>query len=147
MTTLSDRLDTLTRPAELVQPLDDQAVRCLACAHRCLVKPDRQGICKVRFNRGGTLFAPWGYVAALQLGPIEKKPFSHVLPGSSALTFGMLGCDFHCDFCQNWLTSQACATRPPDSISTKSSKYPPSSWYPTPCATAPRWWFPPTTSR
>lgn len=107
MTSLSDRLDTLTRPAELIETLDDQAVRCLACAHRCLVKPDRRGICKVRFNRGGTLFAPWGYVAALQLDPIEKKPFSHVLPGSSALTFGMLGCDFHCDFCQNWLTSQA----------------------------------------
>lgn len=107
MTTLSDRLDTLTRPAELVQTLDENAVRCLACAHRCLVKPDRRGICKVRFNREGTLYAPWGYVAALQMDPIEKKPFSHVLPGSSALTFGMLGCDFHCDFCQNWLSSQA----------------------------------------
>jgi pyruvate formate lyase activating enzyme len=46
-------------------------------------------------------------VAALQADPIEKKPFSHVLPGATALTFGMLGCDFHCDYCQNWLTSQA----------------------------------------
>jgi len=50
---------------------------------------------------------PWGYVAALQNDPIEKKPFSHVLPGSTALTFGMLGCDYHCGYCQNWLTSQA----------------------------------------
>ena len=48
-----------------------------------------------------------GYVAALQSDPIEKKPFSHVLPGANALTFGMLGCDYHCGYCQNWLTSQA----------------------------------------
>jgi pyruvate formate lyase activating enzyme len=55
---------------------------------------------------------PWGYVAALQADPIEKKPFAHVLPGATALTFGMLGCDFHCGYCQNWLTSQA--LRDPD---------------------------------
>jgi pyruvate formate lyase activating enzyme len=61
----------------------------------------------VRFNRGGELRVPWGYVAALQSDPIEKKPFNHVLPGSNALTFGMLGCDFHCSYCQNWVTSQA----------------------------------------
>lgn len=50
---------------------------------------------------------PWGYVSGLQSDPIEKKPFYHVLPGSNALTFGMLGCNFHCDFCQNWVSSQA----------------------------------------
>jgi len=61
----------------------------------------------VRFNQAGELRVPWGYVAALQADPVEKKPFAHVLPGSIALTFGMLGCDFHCGFCQNWLTSQA----------------------------------------
>jgi len=48
-----------------------------------------------------------GYVAALQIDPIEKKPFFHILPGSDALTFGMLGCDFHCSYCQNSFTSQA----------------------------------------
>ncbi len=82
-------------------------MRCHACAHRCLIRPGRRGICKVRFNEGGKLRVPWGYVAALQSDPIEKKPFYHVMPGSNALTFGMLGCDFHCDYCQNWLTSQA----------------------------------------
>jgi pyruvate formate lyase activating enzyme len=46
-------------------------------------------------------------VAALQCDPTEKKPFFHVLPGSLTLTFGMLGCDYHCSYCQNWLTSQA----------------------------------------
>jgi pyruvate formate lyase activating enzyme len=50
---------------------------------------------------------PSGYVAGLACDPVEKKPFNHVLPGSDALTFGMLGCDFHCAYCQNWVTSQA----------------------------------------
>src|SRR5438034_438028 len=53
------------------------------------------------------LLLPAGYVAALQCDPTEKKPFFHCLPGSDTLTFGMLGCDFHCGYCQNWLTSQA----------------------------------------
>lgn len=66
-----------------------------------------RGVCQVRFNEGGRLKVPFGYVAALQADPIEKKPFSHVLPGAIALTFGMLGCDFHCGYCQNWYTSQA----------------------------------------
>jgi hypothetical protein len=48
-----------------------------------------------------------GYVANVAVDPIEKKPFFHVLPGSAALSFGMMGCDLHCAYCQNWLTSQA----------------------------------------
>ncbi len=82
-------------------------VRCLACGHRCLIPEEREGICKVRFNRGGTLYGPRGYVAGLQDDPIEKKPFYHALPGTRALSFGMLGCDFHCGYCQNWVSSQA----------------------------------------
>jgi pyruvate formate lyase activating enzyme len=105
MATLVETLDTFTRPASLVRPEGD-AVRCLACAHRCLIKPGKRGLCQVRFNRDGTLMAPHGYTAGAQIDPIEKKPFTHFLPGSNALTFGMLGCDFHCDFCQNWLSSQ-----------------------------------------
>ena len=73
----------------------------------CLIREGKRGICQVRFNEGGKLRVPWGYVAALQSDPIEKKPFSHVMPGTNALTFGMLGCDYHCGYCQNWLTSQA----------------------------------------
>jgi len=106
MSILADVLDDLTQTGELYEALDDGAVRCYACAHRCLIREGKRGICKVRFNQGGELRVPWGYVAALQSDPIEKKPFFHVLPGSNALTFGMLGCDFHCDYCQNWLTSQ-----------------------------------------
>lgn len=82
-------------------------MRCFACGHRCLIRPGKRGICQVRFNVGGELHVPFGYVAALQSDPIEKKPFNHVLPGATALTFGMLGCDFHCSYCQNHFTSQA----------------------------------------
>jgi pyruvate formate lyase activating enzyme len=108
-TTLGEQLDRLTAPGELYTVVGEaeKAVRCYACAHRCLVKDGRRGICQVRFNQGGVLRVPEGYVAALQVDPVEKKPFFHVQPGSSALSFGMLGCDFHCDFCQNWLSSQA----------------------------------------
>ena len=52
------------------------------------------------------LRVPFGYVGALQCDPTEKKPFFHVYPGSDTLTFGMLGCDYHCGYCQNWETSQ-----------------------------------------
>lgn len=100
-------LDRLTRPADLVNTLEDGTVRCVACAHRCLLKQGRRGICGVRFNQEGTLLVPQGYVAGAQIDPIEKKPFNHFLPGSEVLTFGMLGCNFHCAFCQNWFSSQA----------------------------------------
>jgi pyruvate formate lyase activating enzyme len=107
MTTIANILDDLTRDGELYETLEDGSVRCYACGHRCLIREGKRGICQVRFNDGGKLRVPWGYVAALQSDPVEKKPFFHVLPGSNALTFGMLGCDFHCGYCQNWLTSQA----------------------------------------
>ena len=107
MASLQETLDSFSAEAELVQPLEAGAVRCLACGHRCLVRPGRRGVCRVRFNQGGRLRMPWGYVAGLQADPIEKKPFYHLFPGASALTFGMLGCDFHCMFCQNWVSSQA----------------------------------------
>ena len=108
MSTLADYLDTMTHTGELVEPgTEAGTLRCVACGHRCLIRPGRRGICQVRYNQDGELRVPWGYVAAAQLDPIEKKPFSHVLPGARAFTFGMLGCDFHCAYCQNWLTSQA----------------------------------------
>jgi pyruvate formate lyase activating enzyme len=91
----------------LYERLPENEVRCYACAHRCLIKDGLRGICKVRYNRDGTLFVPHGYVGALQCDPIEKKPFFHASPGADAVTFGMLGCDLHCSYCQNWVTSQA----------------------------------------
>jgi pyruvate formate lyase activating enzyme len=107
MSSLANLLDNLTSDGGLYNSNEDGSVRCFACGHRCFIHEGRRGICQVRFNQKGVLRVPWGYVAGLQNDPIEKKPFSHVLPGAAALTFGMLGCDYHCGFCQNWLTSQA----------------------------------------
>ncbi|MDR7486080.1 MAG: radical SAM protein [Armatimonadota bacterium] len=92
-------LDARTTEGTLYERLGDGKVRCVACGHRCVIFPGRRGICQVRFNEGGTLRVPWGYVAALQCDPTEKKPFFHLVPGSKTLTFGMLGCDLHCPYC------------------------------------------------
>lgn len=100
-------LDEQTRAGVLVETLPDGRLRCLACAHRCVLSAGGRGVCQVRFEREGQLLAPWGYVAALQADPVEKKPLWHFLPGAVALTFGMLGCNLRCAYCQNWFTSQA----------------------------------------
>src|SRR6478672_439192 len=98
---VKEMLHQFSAPAAeaLIERKPDGAVQCFACGHRCLIKPGRDGVCRVRFNEGGQLLVPHGYVGALACDPIEKKPFFHVLPGSDALTFGMLGCDFHCGYC------------------------------------------------
>lgn len=106
MKTLQNVLDEHTDAAELFN-LENGRIRCIACAHRCLLKEGQRGICKVRYVNNEKLRIPWGYVGALQLDPIEKKPFFHALPGTTAFSFGMLGCDYHCGYCQNWFTSQA----------------------------------------
>jgi len=105
--TLSEVLSNHTRGGELYEALEGNRIRCLACGHRCPIPAGFAGVCKVRFNRKGSLRVPYGYVNALQCDPIEKKPFFHALPGATALSFGMVGCSFHCGYCQNWLTSQA----------------------------------------
>jgi pyruvate formate lyase activating enzyme len=109
MVTLKDVLDQHVTEAasELCETLDRGRVRCLACGHCCPIGEGRSGVCNVRFNRGGTLYAPWGYVGGVQCDPIEKKPFFHAYSGALAFSFGMLGCDLHCSYCQNWVTSQA----------------------------------------
>ncbi len=104
---LAETLAIRTREAVLYERQEGGKVVCFACGHRCPIPEGRPGVCKVRFNRGGVLYAPFGYVGALQCDPIEKKPFFHAFPGSEALSFGMLGCDYHCAYCQNWITSQA----------------------------------------
>jgi pyruvate formate lyase activating enzyme len=112
MPALSEVLGARTRDGELYETYDGTWVRCFACAHQCPIPDGAQGVCKVRFNEGGRLKVPWGYVSGAQADPIEKKPFFHVEPGSLAFSFGMLGCDLHCAYCQNWVTSQA--LRDPD---------------------------------
>lgn len=105
--TLGRILAERTAVGELYEKLDNGAVRCFACGHRCMIPEGLKGICKVRFNEGGVLRVPRGYTAALQVDPIEKKPFFHAYPGALAMSFGMMGCDYHCGYCQNWVTSQA----------------------------------------
>ncbi len=112
--TLQDILSQNTKEGELYDKLDKDRVLCYACGHRCVIPEGRAGVCKIRFNTGGELMVPTGYVGSLAVDPIEKKPFYHAFPGSLALSFGMLGCDYHCSYCQNWITSQA--LRDPDAV-------------------------------
>ncbi len=104
---LSNITNELVREGDLYEKLDGNRVHCYACAHHCKINDGGRGVCQVRYNLGGKLYVPRGYAAAIQCDPIEKKPYFHVLPGSDALTFGMLGCDLHCGYCQNWDISQA----------------------------------------
>ncbi len=114
-----ESLLALTRDGTLVRDMPNKWVQCVACGHRCKIAPGHDGICKVRTNREGTLLVPFGYVCGVQLDPVEKKPFYHVLPGAKALSFGMLGCDYHCGYCQNWISSQA--LRDPEALARPSA--------------------------
>jgi pyruvate formate lyase activating enzyme len=105
-------------PAILGLPEAGGAVRCVACAHRCVIRPGRAGICRVRENRDGELVTlVFGRAVAANADPIEKKPLFHFFPGSVAYSIATQGCNFHCDNCQNWSISQA--VREGGSISTQ----------------------------
>ncbi len=99
-------LDKRVSLSPLYQKLDNLSIRCLACAHKCIIHEGKRGICQIRFNKKGQLYAPNGYVSSLGLDPIEKKPFFHIMPGAGTLSYGMLGCNFKCPFCQNHAISQ-----------------------------------------
>ncbi len=117
MPTLRSLLDERVSEADpaLYEKLGNNRLRCFACGHCCPIPEGQPGVCKVRYNRGGKLYVPWGYTAGTQCDPVEKKPFFHAYPGALAYSFGMLGCDLHCAYCQNWVTSQA--LRDPTAIS------------------------------
>lgn len=106
MSTLEQELRGLTTHGDCYDRREDGRIRCWACGHECTIAEGGEGVCKVRFVESNTLHVPTGYTGGVAVDPIEKKPFFHVLPGSDALSFGMLGCDFKCGYCQNWLTSQ-----------------------------------------
>jgi pyruvate formate lyase activating enzyme len=102
-----DPIEAPATPAILAVAEADRAVRCVACAHRCLVRPGRAGICHVRENRDGTLVTlVFGQAVAANADPIEKKPLFHFYPGSVAFSIATRGCNFHCLHCQNWAISQ-----------------------------------------
>ncbi len=89
--------------ALLYDKLEDRRVRCNVCLWHCLIGPGKSGVCGVRRNEQGSLqLLNYGLVSSLAADPIEKKPLFHFFPGSSVLSFGTIGCNFHCVHCQNW---------------------------------------------
>ncbi|MEM5777253.1 MAG: AmmeMemoRadiSam system radical SAM enzyme [Candidatus Aenigmatarchaeota archaeon] len=85
----------------------NKLVKCTACSHYCIIQPNNTGLCGIRKNVNGKLYLlVYGKAAAVNIDPIEKKPLYHFLPGSKIFSFGTLGCDFGCLFCQNWDISQ-----------------------------------------
>ena len=89
---------------------EDGSVRCELCPHYCLIRENELGECGVRQNINGTLIAlTYNKVVSIALDPIEKKPLYNFLPGTSILSFGSVGCNLSCVFCQNWQTSQTTA--------------------------------------
>ncbi|MCB8999030.1 MAG: AmmeMemoRadiSam system radical SAM enzyme [Bacteroidales bacterium] len=87
--------------------LSEQKTECTLCPHSCIIKSGKAGICKVRVNREGKLYAEsWGKPVALHTDPIEKKPLYHFFPGHQVLSIGTLGCNMQCRFCQNCEISQ-----------------------------------------
>lgn len=92
--------------------LDGKLVRCELCPRFCEVAPGERGYCRVRENVDGEYFSlAYGNPCAVNVDPIEKKPFFHVLPGSRSFSIATAGCNLNCKFCQNWEISQA---RPDD---------------------------------
>ena len=93
--------------ALLYEQLSQDRVRCKLCAHRCLIRPGNMGICKVRQNKDGKLFTHvYGRAVSTNIDPIEKKPLFHFLPGTLSYSMATVGCNFICEFCQNYQISQ-----------------------------------------
>lgn len=87
---------------------EDGLIECDLCPRRCRMADGRHGLCLVRQRRGDELMAAaYGLICGLAVDPIEKKPLYHFLPGSSVLSFGTVGCNLTCAFCQNWHLSRA----------------------------------------
>jgi pyruvate formate lyase activating enzyme len=88
--------------------LDAQKVKCELCPHFCLIADGKRGVCGVRENKAGTLYSlVYGKVVSESVDPIEKKPLFHFLPGSTSYSIATVGCNFRCDFCQNYGISQS----------------------------------------
>ncbi|MCM8806027.1 MAG: AmmeMemoRadiSam system radical SAM enzyme [Candidatus Omnitrophica bacterium] len=86
---------------------DESAVQCHLCPKNCLIPEGKYGFCRARKNINGTLYAiGYGKPCSVAIDPIEKKPFFHFLPGSSAFSIASAGCSLRCLFCQNWQISQ-----------------------------------------
>ncbi|MBI9016684.1 MAG: AmmeMemoRadiSam system radical SAM enzyme [Phycisphaerae bacterium] len=95
------------KEAVLWQSLDNDVVLCNLCSFHCRIKPGQKGICSVRENRDGKLYSlNYNSVCSAAVDPIEKKPIFHYYPGHRSFSISCVGCNFQCDFCQNWQISQ-----------------------------------------
>ncbi|MBT4541280.1 AmmeMemoRadiSam system radical SAM enzyme [Candidatus Woesearchaeota archaeon] len=104
----------------LYEQLIDKNVKCNACSHRCIITDGKRGICGVRKNIKGKLYSlVYGKAVGLAVDPVEKKPLFHFLPGKEVLSFGTVGCNFRCEFCQNSDMSQAPREQGEEAISGK----------------------------
>jgi len=85
-----------------------QKVRCVLCPHQCRINPGGRGLCQIRENRSGVLYAlTYNRISVVHMDPIEKKPLYHFFPGKEILSVGSVGCNLKCQFCQNWEISQS----------------------------------------
>jgi len=101
-------LEKFTCEAKYSKKLPNQTVQCLLCPKKCKIGDVERGYCGVRENRNGTYYTlVYGNPCAVHIDPIEKKPFFHYLPQSSAFSLSTAGCNFACKFCQNWQISQS----------------------------------------
>ncbi|MFH1846039.1 MAG: AmmeMemoRadiSam system radical SAM enzyme [Candidatus Omnitrophota bacterium] len=97
----------MLKKAMLWEERDQNKVHCYLCSHQCIIAEGKFGFCGVRQNQKGELFTHvYAKVIAKHVDPIEKKPFYHFLPGSTAYSIATIGCNFRCSFCQNWTISQ-----------------------------------------
>ncbi|MBF8276867.1 MAG: pflA [Candidatus Brocadiaceae bacterium] len=95
------------KEAMFFSKLDDTKVQCNLCRHRCIIENGKKGICRVRENRDGTLYSlVYRKLISENIDPIEKKPFFHFHPGSTAFSIATVGCNFRCMNCQNYEISQ-----------------------------------------
>ncbi len=95
------------KEAQFYKKIDDNKVQCILCPHNCIITEGKTGICGIRKNINNRLIATsYGKASAVAIDPIEKKPLYHFYPSASALSFGTIGCNFKCPYCQNWHISQ-----------------------------------------
>lgn len=98
---------SMLKEAMFYEELDGKKVQCHLCAHNCIITEGKVGVCRVRKNVGGKLYSlVYGKASSVSADPVEKKPLYHFFPGSSVLSFGTVGCNLKCQYCQNWRISQ-----------------------------------------
>lgn len=120
----------MKKQAKFWEKLPDKKVRCALCSWRCVIAPGKVGVCRTRRNEDGELYTlVYGSIISTAVDPIEKKPFYHFWPGSSAFSIAVPGCNFKCLHCQNWAISQVgvedvqCEDLPPERVIELAKRY------------------------